>query len=46
MEQNLPKSNKINEGKIKKNTLWFVFYGRKEEEGEEVRPALFIPLPM
>lgn len=36
MEHALPNSNKINEGKIKENTVNLVFYGRKEEKGREI----------
>ena len=35
MEQALPKPNKINEGKIKENTVNLVFCGRKKGKGEE-----------
>lgn len=31
----LPNSNKINEGKIKENTVNLVFNGRKEERGRK-----------
>lgn len=34
-EHALPNSNKINEGKIKENTVNLVFSGRKEERGRK-----------